>query len=331
MAICIVGDNRDLSAAYVGWLAAQRGLEVHMLPEHELGLSWWFDLEGRESTLMIGGRPVPLATITGAFVRFNPRPPVPETLGVPPDAEAVFAIERRNGIEWLLEAAPFPVVNRPTAGRSNGSKPLQMRLLSEHGFDVPAWVATNDPVVADRILKKYPSGVVYKACSGLRSHVRRADETLVHRLGQGTAPVVLQRYVVGTDVRVHVVGQATFATEIRSEAIDYRWSAHTPTYERCEVPSAIRGRCLHVAQAEGLHLAGIDFRLGRHGRWWCLEVNPVPTFLPYEAATAHPIGDAALDILVPEPSVVQRSPLAGDPAASPREGSFDEHIATGST
>ena len=45
-------------------------------------------------------------------------------------------------------------------------------------------------------------------------------------------------------------------------------------------------------------LAGFDFRCAPDGVWYCLEVNPVPTFLPYEAATGVPIADAVLDELL---------------------------------
>ena len=47
-----------------------------------------------------------------------------------------------------------------------------------------------------------------------------------------------------------------------------------------------------------LTLAGFDFRVTKDGRWYCLEVNPMPTFLPYETATGQPIGNAVLDALL---------------------------------
>ena len=46
-----------------------------------------------------------------------------------------------------------------------------------------------------------------------------------------------------------------------------------------------------------LSLSGFDFRRTDDDVWWCLEMNPVPTFLPYEASTGHPIGDAILDFI----------------------------------
>jgi len=49
-------------------------------------------------------------------------------------------------------------------------------------------------------------------------------------------------------------------------------------------------------------------------------VNPVPTFLPYEAGTGQPIGEALIDILTPgSPGPDQMSPLAAFGAASGTE------------
>jgi len=46
-------------------------------------------------------------------------------------------------------------------------------------------------------------------------------------------------------------------------------------------------------------VAGFDFRVTPDGDWYCLEMNPVPTFLPYEMATSQRIGEAILDIFKP--------------------------------
>lgn len=50
-----------------------------------------------------------------------------------------------------------------------------------------------------------------------------------------------------------------------------------------------------VARAEGLLVAGYDFRVTDDDCWYCLEMNPVPTFLPYEMETVQPIAEAILD------------------------------------
>ena len=313
MRICIVGDPEDLSAAYLGWLAESRGVTADALAEERLGLEWHFELTSeRSGAVTVHGRRIPLDEIDGAFVRMNPNAAVADELGVPPEGDSAVTVERRHGLHWLLDRLPGVVVNRPQGGRTNGSKPLQMRRLERHGFAVPAWLVTNDPNQASAFARGCPDGAIYKACSGLRSHVRRVDATLRATLGASGAPVLVQRYIPGVDVRVHVVGRACFGTEVRSAAIDYRFDDHAVIYEPATVPPEVVERCALAAAADGLELAGLDFRRAPDGAWWCLEMNPVPTFLPYEAATGQAIGDAILaHMLGVKPSLTRTSPLHG--------------------
>jgi glutathione synthase/RimK-type ligase-like ATP-grasp enzyme len=298
MRICVVGDAEDLSAAYVAWLAERRGVNVLTLPEDRLGLAWTFRLTGSGGAIQAGGETYDVRAIDGAFVRLNPRPSVDGALGVPVEFEHVYAIERRHAIQWLLDEAPFPVVNRPSSGRANGSKPFQMAELAGAGLPIPRWVVTNDVRRARAFIESCPDGAVYKSCSGLRSHVRRADAALLERLAAATAPVVLQEYVGGTDVRVHVVGDETFGTAVESAALDYRFESEQNEYSATTVPPDVARLCVEATRRERLVLAGLDFRVSPDGAWWCLELNPVPTFLPYEAGSSHAIGEAILDALV---------------------------------
>jgi D-alanine-D-alanine ligase-like ATP-grasp enzyme len=56
-------------------------------------------------------------------------------------------------------------------------------------------------------------------------------------------------------------------------------------------------QCCAFAEAAGLVLAGFDFRRTPSGQYRCLEMNPVPSFLPYEFASGLPIGAAVVDAL----------------------------------
>jgi D-alanine-D-alanine ligase-like ATP-grasp enzyme len=62
------------------------------------------------------------------------------------------------------------------------------------------------------------------------------------------------------------------------------------------LPEQLAQRCVESAAAQELMLAGFDVRKTPGGVWWCLEVNPVPIFIPYEAATGVPIGAAILKV-----------------------------------
>jgi hypothetical protein len=309
--ICIVGDPEDLTATYVAWLARRRGLDVVELREDDLGHDWAFALEDFRPAaghVEHGSGRWRADELQGAFVRLNPRPGAPPGLDLGPQESALLVTERRAALHHFLDRLPCAVANRPSAGRSNGSKPFQMARLSEAGFEVPRWIATSERAAVLGFLANCPDGAVYKACSGLRSRVRRVDGELARRLVAGTTPVVVQEYVRGRDVRLHTVGDRCFATEVVSLGVDYRFETEGNEFRPTQAPPEIEELCVRVAASEGLTLAGFDFRVAPDGRWHCLEVNPVPTFLPYEMATGQPIGDAVLDVLVGSRVTLEEEP-----------------------
>jgi glutathione synthase/RimK-type ligase-like ATP-grasp enzyme len=298
MRICIVGDAEDLASVYVGWLAERHGHEVLPLSEGALGVAWSFGLDEARSPhghIELGQRIYTFADAAGAFVRLNTRPPLPDGLRLAPPQQHAFLMERRSGIHQFLHALPCVVANRPSGGRSNGSKPYQMRLLARAGFEVPRWIVSNEEEAVRAFAADCPNGVIYKACSGLRARVRRLDDALLDRLRAGTTPVVVQQYIPGRDVRIHTVGARVFPTEVIARGVDYRYETEGARYGPTTVPDGVAELCCRVAAEEGLTLAGFDFRVTKDGRWYCLEVNPVPSFLPYEMQTGQPIAQAILD------------------------------------
>ena len=316
--LLLIGDPDDLTLTYVRWLAGVRQVEVVLLPEHTYGYDWWAGTgtPGACPNVVVGGEPLDLGRVTGAFVRMHPSPPLPAGVVLGGAATDVYLQQRRAAVAHVADRLPCTVVNRPRAGRSNGTKPLHMAELAAAGFDVPPWLASNDPAAVDAFLARCPQGAVVKAASGLRSQVRLADDTFRARLREGTSPAVVQRYVPGHEVRVHVIGDAIVGSRVDAATVDYRFDEQPVRYRREEVPAEVARRCQEHAARHELLLAGLDFRVDAAGRWWCLEMNPVPTFLPYEAATGHPIGSAVVDLLTGErPCVDGESALAAYAAA----------------
>lgn len=297
MTIALLGDPEDLALVYVAWLAAGRGLEVITLPESSLGVDWSFELDGNDAAgkIQIGSRALSLSQVSGVFVRLHHDPPLPVGLTLGRSEQMVFVHERREALHHLLDRLDCVVVNRPSAGRANASKPLQMMQLTRAGFDVPEWIVTNEMDAARAFLEAY-DGAIYKATSGLRSRVRKADADLERCLVDGTTPTLLQAYVPGRDVRVHTVGNHAFATEVQSAGVDYRFESES-RYRAVTIDRALATRCCEMARAEGLLLAGFDFRVTAEDSWRCLEMNPVPSFLPYEMTSGVHIADAVVDLL----------------------------------
>ena len=309
MLICVVGNPDDLNATYLGWQAEQLGMEVLKLPEPGFGLDWWVDWRDDDPQAGILGTAHAehrFDSLLGAIVRFEPAPGLPDALALEPELALTLVMERRAAIQHWLNHLPGTVINRPGTGRANGSKPFQMARLARLGLDIPPWCLTNDPLAAREFAAAHPGGVIVKSPSGLRSQVRPLSDDLLHRLDGGTTPVILQRYVAGTDVRVHVVlglkgisHARAFATEVSGgEGVDYRFESDSRQYMARDIPPSVEEACARAAASEGLLLAGLDFKVDAEGRYWCLEMNPVPTFLPYEASTGQPIAAAILQRMI---------------------------------
>jgi glutathione synthase/RimK-type ligase-like ATP-grasp enzyme len=192
------------------------------------------------------------------------------------------------------EVAGLRVANRPSAMASNSSKPYQAALIRRVGFSVPDTIVTNDPDQVRRFQRRH-GRLVYKSTSGVRS--------IVHELTPGRAatlervrnlPTQFQQLLTGTNVRVHVIGRQTFACEIATETVDYRYreGASGARMEPVDLPPDVRTRCLELAAALDLPLAGIDLLRDPTGEWWCFEVNPSPAYSCFEEPTGLPMAAA---------------------------------------
>ncbi len=197
-----------------------------------------------------------------------------------------------------LDLTDAMVINRSVAMGSNRSKPYQITLIREMGFDVPPTLVTNNPDRVHAFQARY-GRVIFKSASAMRSIVTELDEAAVRRLGAiRVCPVQFQALVPGVDIRVHVVGAKVFATACTSGVVDYRYSGGEAVLEPFDLPDEIAERCISMAQALDLPVAGIDLKLRPDGGWTCFEVNPSPGFSWFEHATGQPISDAIAALLM---------------------------------
>ncbi|HEX8620829.1 MAG TPA: hypothetical protein VF718_02590 [Allosphingosinicella sp.] len=217
-----------------------------------------------------------------------------------PDSRRPESVKAAAMLMAVAASAPATVVNRPFAGRSNGSKPLHLQQIANAGLKVPETLVTTDPAAALDFLREH-GRLVYKSISAVRSIVATLDSDDQDRLaGVATGPVQLQRWIAGTDVRVHVVKERWWATAIESEADDYRYAARDGlaiAMRPIEIPPELGHRLVRLTAAMGLLVSGIDLRRTKGDEWFCFEVNPSPGFTYYEEATGQPIAEAIADLL----------------------------------
>jgi hypothetical protein len=246
----------------------------------------------------------PLEGFTGVYTRLIDHGSLPENQpqgSRMPDPEAVDRSAFLHGIlaEWI-EMAQCRVLNKAEAMASNGSKPYQAQWIQRAGFLTPPTLVTNDSALALDFTRQH-GRVIYKSTSSVRSIVREfnpsqhADLTRIRSL-----PTQFQARIIGTNIRVHVIGEKLFAIEILSKAVDYRYAQRDGLeveMRSVELPADIATRCLQLSKMLRLPFCGIDLMRTSRGEYYCFEVNPSPAYSYFEQETGQPISRAVVDYL----------------------------------
>lgn len=103
---------------------------------------------------------------------------------------------------------------------------------------------------------------------------------------------------------------AVALTVIVSAADDYRYAARQGAeveIRAAALPAECAQRCLRLASALGLAVAGIDLRRTPDGDWYCFEVNPSPGFTYYQDACGQTIDEAIARLLLAAPAPRHRT------------------------
>ncbi len=250
----------------------------------------WSWINGQLSgELMVGERRVDVHEIGGVYLRY-----LGDSIAGGDSARALAARGTSLALAELLDVLPARVVNRRRPMTSNNSKPFQSLLIRRAGFSVPPTLVTSSPAAVHEFVEHHQA-VIYKSASSVRSIVAPLENADIARLGaiRGLA-TQFQAEVRGYELRVHVVGRATFGARIRSARTDYRYAKSQggrTTIVEIEVPRPLAKRCIALAESLEMPFVGIDLIITDTDEV-CLEVNPSPGYSYYQEATGAPIADA---------------------------------------
>ena len=242
--------------------------------------------------------------VTGAYTRLMDWRVLPEIASAPRESGAEEQCKLwHDALSGWLGIAPMRVMNRAAAMASNQSKPYQAQLIQRAGLRAPETLVTNDPDEV-RAFRAEHGRLIYKSISGVRSIVRMVDDEALERLHLVRwCPVQFQRFIAGTNVRVHVVSGRLFPTRITTDRVDYRYAHRdggNATLEPYSLKDDVAEKCLALTASMGLELAGIDLLLTNDGETYCFEVNPSPAFSYFERETGQPIARAIAQALAGE-------------------------------
>jgi glutathione synthase/RimK-type ligase-like ATP-grasp enzyme len=223
------------------------------------------------------------------------------------DGDAGVAIRQANeAICGLGATLDVRWVNDPWRESAAAHKPLQLHLAERAGLRVPRTLVTNDPQHAREYLGSVGRRrVVHKALHSTPEDWRTTRILTRRDLAQlrtlRLAPVILQEYVPGVDVRVTAAGGKLFAAAIDARRTaspeDFRPVFDAARVEACALPREVAARLRKLLRALGLAYAAIDLRRRDDGEHVFLEANPSGQWLFVERRTGLPITAAVATLL----------------------------------
>jgi hypothetical protein len=323
--ILILAEDGDGTADHVAGKLQERGanfvrFDTARFPtQAELSLAFTPAGEGRYR-LRVGGESLDLSRVTAVWHRRS-LPPVPHPQIV--DAQArtfaqaeckAFLQEAWDCMDCLWVPAPRPVLLRAQ------HKPLQLKIASSLGFELPPTLVTTSPEDVREFYCRHNGNVISKLsgiafADSLGNTFWRYSEVVSKRdiAYAGSVrfcPVIFQAYVPKrVELRITVVGQQVFAAAIHSQESNHtrhdwrRYDSHQTQYSIHRLPEELVERCVRLTQQFGLSYGAIDMILTPDGRYVFLEINPCGQYLWVESATGLPISDALCDLLInPEPA-----------------------------
>jgi hypothetical protein len=285
----------EMVADALGEIGAEYRI-VHQRDVAGYAIRWSVGPRGIEGELKLDDERIDLAAVRAVYPRLMDDRILPELEGLADDDPARrHARAFHEALTRWFEVAPARVVNRAEPQGSNGSKPYQAQLIAAHGFAPPPTLITNDPGAVLEFRKAH-GRIIYKSISAVRSIVKELCEADLARLDRiGWCPVQFQAAIEGVNIRVHVVDEEVFPTEIASTHIDYRYARRNggkTTLAAITLPVAVSDKCVALARGLGLPFAGIDLMRTPGGDYYCFEVNPQPAFSYFQANTGQPIAMA---------------------------------------
>jgi glutathione synthase/RimK-type ligase-like ATP-grasp enzyme len=222
-------------------------------------------------------------------------------------ADAAFAFRQvKEAMAGFAASLDATWVNDPWREAAADHKPFQLSRAMRSGLAVPPTLVTNDPARARAFVRaRGRRRTVHKALHATADDWRPTrligPDDLARIDGVRQAPLVLQEYVPGVDVRVTVVGDQLFAAEIDARDTaspeDFRPVWQEARIARCELPGPVERGIRTLVAGLGLRYAAVDLRRRHGGEHLFLEVNSSGQWLFVEERTGQPITAALARLL----------------------------------
>jgi len=206
-------------------------------------------------------------------------------------------------------------ISDPFMIRKAENKPLQLKLASNIGFQIPRTLISNNATEIKRFYEASDQSIVIKPVrtgafknkdedkiiftnSLSAQDIAKVDSTV-------SLPSIYQAKVHKKyDIRVTVIGDNIYATEIHSQeyndsVVDWRRGENPKLHhKKHKLPADIEGMCVTLTKNLGLQFSAIDLVLSRDDVYYFLEINPNGQWAWIEERTGYQLTAALVDLLL---------------------------------
>ncbi len=299
----ILAHAGDQHAQHILAQLAQRGHEAHLLETHKFPSNIQISLTPADG----GGE---LTLPDGSAVRFDDIGSVywRNFCGVTPETtkatrgsveDIAFYDSMASLRSWFQCRNQTHWLNSWQAYQSHQEKPHQLQLVAQAGVSIPRTYIGNNPQHVLAFCKAEPQAIFKPVYGG--AHTERITER--HLAGEHLAsaltraPITLQQYIDGTNIRTYAIGRHMFSLELESDDVDFRTDAGL-SIKNIELPAEIRQQVPTIMKLLSLNWTAIDWRRDKNGKYYFLEANPSPMFLGIENSTGYPLTDTLVEAMV---------------------------------
>ena len=297
--ILIIGYSNDSTINYFLSHISKCDCDFHFIDLHELYTAENLELVNYEQMLLIGRSKYKLKDYLGIYQRLMHPTQAEEYLISNEIANSRFNLLK----QWLI-LFQGNLVNPFFSGWENSSKILQSYLmLKQSKAPIPLSLATSNKKAAKEFIESHKRQVIYKSNSCIRSIVNSFTREELNKLDNlRYCPSLLQKQVIGSDVRIHSVGSKMFAVKILTDAVDYRYHTSQGSFKKMtpliNIPDRIKHFVLDYTTKRNIIIAGFDFKVSKNGKWYCLEMNPMPGYDGYDEVLEGVISNSLLNFLL---------------------------------
>lgn len=314
--VLIITNKGDITTDFIVRELKSQNISFYRLNTEEItkSISLSFNIEEKEFTILdkSSNSRYNCFDFTSVYYR---RPEIPSiNIDKLSNGEQIFV---RNELSYFLEGLYKILKNAlwfsPVyAIREAENKVHQLIKAQELGFEIPKSLLTTEYEAAldffnstssNCIIKPIKSGLINESENDKVVFTSKISEFPEEPSAIQNCPSFFQEHIGKiADLRVTVVGNKVFATEILSQEnedtkVDWRRGENVLIHRKVTLPKDIHDKCILLVSDLNLKFGAVDFIIDKEGNYIFLEINPNGQWAWIENQTNYPISKEIVKIL----------------------------------